>query len=195
MALGSFFSSIIPSVAGSLVSGLLSNKGASDQNAANIAISQRQMDFQERMSSTAYQRSMADMRKAGLNPILAYKTGGASSPGGAGIPSVNEMTGLADQVGAATGKSLQAMLLKDQAKNTRQQTQKSRAETYLTGQLEQKAKYETASAKYASELNQVLSTLERRWLLTEEGYWFWKANKIGQSLNPLANSAVRVRQK
>jgi hypothetical protein len=53
------------------------------QNQAGKASAGRQMGFQEKMSNTAYQRGMADMRKAGLNPMLAYKMGGASSPTGA----------------------------------------------------------------------------------------------------------------
>ena len=50
-------------------------------------------DFQREMSNSAYQRAMADMKKAGLNPILASKLGGASTPGGA-TAQVPDMTGI-----------------------------------------------------------------------------------------------------
>lgn len=63
------------------------NTAASDiadkTNYANRQNAQEQMAFQENMSSSAYQRAMRDMKLAGLNPMLAYQQGGASTPGGA----------------------------------------------------------------------------------------------------------------
>lgn len=43
----------------------------------------RQMQFQERMAGTTYQRAVKDMMAADLNPMLAYSQGGAPSPAGA----------------------------------------------------------------------------------------------------------------
>lgn len=77
-----FFSSIAKAVAGPAIGSIFGAAGQSSANRANIAQSREQMDFQREMSNTSYQRGVKDLRKAGLNPMLAYTQGGASTPSG-----------------------------------------------------------------------------------------------------------------
>jgi hypothetical protein len=84
---------------GALFTGLTSLFGGAARNISQEQQAANQQSFQERMSSTAYQRAMQDMREAGLNPMLAAKVGPASTPGGAmaniqdiGTPAVQAAT-------------------------------------------------------------------------------------------------------
>lgn len=94
---------IISAVAPALIGGAFAAAGQASANQEAKAASARQMEFQERMSNTQFQRGMADMKKAGLNPILAYKMGGATAPGGSTYTPGN--IGAAAVQGAASAQA------------------------------------------------------------------------------------------
>lgn len=75
----------------------------------------KQMAFQYLMSNTAHQREVADLRKAGLNPILSANHGGASTPAGA-QPQIPDY-GKSVSSGASSGAYLKMLNQEAQLKD------------------------------------------------------------------------------
>lgn len=99
--------------------------GADKQNKWSSAESEKARDWMAYMSNTAIQRQVNDLRKAGLNPVLAASLGGASAQA-SGFPQSADIAGAMSK-GAAT--ALQAKQVKATADNLVENTKKVQAET------------------------------------------------------------------
>lgn len=116
---------------------ILSFLGGERRNSAQTEASNAQMAFQERMSSTAYQRATLDMQKAGLNPMLAYSQGPASSPQGA-------MPDIEDSIGPAVQTAFQRQRLEQEISNMKAQNEQIKSQTRATDAQAQNIAADTA---------------------------------------------------
>lgn len=94
-----------------------------EANAFNANEAQKQRDFEQQMSSTSYQRQVADLQNSGLNPALAMSSGGASTPSGASASSV------APESGSSLGDVLQLLSFRKEYEKTQSEINNINADT------------------------------------------------------------------
>lgn len=131
-------------------------KMAREQMAFQQASNREQMDFQERMSNTAYQRSMEDMKKAGINPILAFGQGGANTPGGSS--SAGSTASIQNEFAGAVSSALQSRMISAQIAQTKATTDIIKSE--LPGKKAEAELYQSKAGKLLKVLQLVNPTAQ-----------------------------------
>lgn len=145
----------------------LNQQIAQQSNAFSALQAQKQMDFQERMSSTSWQRGVADMRRAGINPMLAFSQGGASSPSGsaASASQIAMQTGSPmitgasqnNAIGPAVSSAMDAIRLQADLKNLSATHDNIQSQTNLNNTHAVKVAADTNLSKAALNKAQTMS--------------------------------------
>ena len=183
---------IFTGLAAGLVSGAVSAFGASRANKAAQAAASRQMEFQRESAQNSYQWAVADMKKAGINPMLAYQQGGAQALSGASYSPQNELAGGSAATNAAVNTALAVKKQRAEIKNITEDTRVKRTQGQLNDNLGANAvqnwnilREEVHTARAA----RTQANLEEKFFRSRAGVVVKNLDLIGRGVNPFATTA------
>lgn len=100
-----------------------------DQMEFNASEAQKQRDFEERMSGTAFQRARRDLENAGYNPLLAFGHPASTPSGSAASISPRSSTEKSSEIFSTTARQMADLnLTRELAETERSKQQLNRAQ-------------------------------------------------------------------